>query len=207
MNETTDIKETAKETSPNNKGGIAAGLFDYFEIIVFSIIAVLLLFTFCVRLCKVDGGSMKNTLQDEELLITTNLFYEPKQGDVVVFHLVNNSYKMPLVKRVIATEGQTVLIDLDTGKVFVDDVLLDEPYVFLDGGYYTSNGYFNPDKLSRDEKGHLVFKETVPEGMLFVMGDNRNHSSDSRSKGVGLIDKDCIMGKAILRLKPFTRFD
>lgn len=206
MNETTDIKETAEKTSPN-KGGVAAGLFDYFEIIVFSIIAVLLLFTFCVRLCKVDGGSMKNTLQDEELLLTTNLFYEPKQGDVVVFHLVNNSYKMPLVKRVIATEGQTVLIDLDTGKVFVDGVLLDEPYVFLDGGYYTPNGYFNPDKLSRDEKGHLVFKETVPEGMLFVMGDNRNHSSDSRSRGVGLIDKDCIMGKAILRLKPFTRFD
>ena len=64
MNETTDIKETAEKTSPN-KGGVAAGLFDYFEIIVFSIIAVLLLFTFCVRLCKVDGGSMKNTLQDE----------------------------------------------------------------------------------------------------------------------------------------------
>ena len=206
MNETTDIKKTAEKTSPN-KGGVAAGLFDYFEIIVFSIIAVLLLFTFCVRLCKVDGGSMKNTLQNEELLLTTNLFYEPKQGDVVVFHLVNNSYKMPLVKRVIATEGQTVLIDLDTGKVFVDGVLLDEPYVFLDGGYYTPNGYFNSEKLSRDEKGHLVFKETVPEGMLFVMGDNRNHSSESRSRGVGLIDKDCIMGKAILRLKPFTRFD
>lgn len=206
MNETPDIKDTVENASPK-KGGVAAGLFDYFEIIVFSIIAVLLLFTFCVRLCKVDGGSMKNTLQNEELLLTTNLFYEPQQGDVVVFHLVNNSYQKPLVKRVIATEGQTVLIDLDTSKVFVDGVLLDEPYVYLEGGLYNPNGYFNSEKLFRNENGHLVFEETVPEGMLFVMGDNRNHSSDSRSRGVGLIDKDCIMGKAILRLKPFTWFD
>lgn len=206
MNETTDKKENGKTVAEQKING-AAALLDYVEIIAFSIIAVLLLFSFCARLCKVDGGSMKNTLQNEELLVTSNLFYEPKQGDVVVFHLVNDSYKQPLVKRVIATGGQVVLIDLDTKSVFVDGILLDEPYVYLDGGIYNPNGYFHYEKLSRDENGHLVFKEIVPEGMLFVMGDNRNHSSDSRSKGVGLIDEDCIMGKAILRLKPFTRFE
>lgn len=208
MNQTPHT-ENEINAEPRHKGafGMLAGLFDYVEIVAVSLITVLLIFTFCARLCTVDGSSMKNTLQDTELLVTSNLFYEPEQGDIVVFHLVNDSFSKPLVKRVIATEGQEILIDLDDKEVFIDGVLLDEPYVYLDTGVYNPNGYFNRQKLSKDEDGHTVFKDTVPEGKIFVMGDNRNHSTDSRSAAVSMVDEDCVIGKAILRLKPFSVFD
>lgn len=208
MNQNPEIGNETVTESPKNGGfNILAGLLDYVEIFVVAITAVLLLFTFGLRMCMVDGGSMKNTLQNTERLVTTNFFYEPKQGDIIVFHLVNDNYKKPLVKRVIATEGQTVEIDLTDKEVFVDGVLLDEPYVYLEGGVYNPYGYFDPNRVSVDADGHTVFTDTVPEGMIFVMGDNRNHSSDSRSAGVGLVDADCVIGKALFRLQPFTVFD
>ena len=184
----------------------AIWLYDIVEIFAFAIIAGLLVFTFCIRLCRVEGNSMMNTLSDKETLVTTNLFYEPKQGDIVVFHLSNEHYNKPLIKRVIATEGQSVKIDLTDKKVYVDGQILDEPATFLDGGEYSSI-YFASGSLTRDKQGHTVYLTEVPEGMLFVMGDNRNHSADSRSDTVGLVDERCVIGKAILRLKPFTVID
>ncbi len=189
------------------KGGFAGALLDYVEILAFSVIAVLLIFSFFFRLCRVDGRSMQNTLQDGEMLITSDLFYEPEAGDIVIFHLVNSSYQEPLVKRVIATEGQTILIDLTAKEVYVDGELTDDSFVYLDSDEYRRHGYFDNARIYEDERGHLVFRDTVPAGKLFVMGDNRNHSTDSRVKGVGFIDKDCILGKALFRVSPFTVFD
>ncbi len=189
-----------------NKSGFLGELFDYIEIFALSLTVVLFVFTFALRLCRVDGSSMNNTLLNGEQLITTS-FVKPKQGDIVVFHLVNGNYSQPLVKRMIADEGQRVRIDLTAKEVYVDGVLLNEPYVYLDNDAYTRFGYFNDDYIYTTADGHIIFEATVPKGHIFAMGDNRNHSSDSRSRGVGFINKDCLLGKAILRLAPFTVFD
>ena len=204
--------ETTEVGTPEQKDGdiflkIARSVFDYVEIFVVSVIAVLVLFTFAFRLCKVDGSSMNNTLKNAEMLITTHVFYEPKQGDIIVFHLVNDHYEQPLVKRVIATEGQKIVINFTTGEVSVDGVILQEDYIHLTGNKYNIRGEFNKKYMYEDEDGNDIFSAAVPEGHLFVMGDNRNGSTDSRSYLVGFVDKDSVLGKAIFRLKPFTRFN
>ena len=183
-------------------------LFDYVEILGVAILAVLLIFTFCFRLCKVDGNSMNNTLGHGELLITTNIFYEPQHGDIIVFHLSNDYYEQPLVKRVIAKEGQRVEIDFVSGEVKVDGTTLYEEYIYLDGGEYDIRAEFDHQYLLKDEEGRVIgFDATVPEGHVFAMGDNRNHSTDSRAVSVGFVDEDCILGKALVRLSPFTIFN
>lgn len=208
MNQNPEIKIEKKQDDPKcGVFSVLAGLLDYFEIFIFAILAVLFVFTFCFRTCRVDGNSMNNTLHHKELLIASGLLYEPEQGDIVVFHVSNEYYSEPLVKRVIATEGQKIEIDLTEKKVYVDGVLLEEPYVYLDSGYYNQQGYFDHNRLHTAENGHKVFSDVVPEGKIFVMGDNRNHSSDSRSVYVGLVDKNCVLGKALLRISPFTVFN
>ena len=172
-------------------------MFDYVEILVFSVCAVLLIFTLCGRLCRVDGSSMMKTLKDQELLVTTSL-KTPEQGDIVVFHLTGEHYNKPLVKRVIATEGQTVSIDFDAGEVRVDGVLLEEDYISL---LHPATGAEIGKWLMKGQKEYHV-----PEGCYFVMGDNRNNSADSRYASVGYIDEREILGVAVLRIKPFTVF-
>ena len=174
------------------------GIFDVLEMFVFALAFVLIAMAFCFRHSVVDGPSMMNTLQHGEHLIISSLFYSPKQGDIVVVQDASkeNSSKnlaKPIVKRVIATEGQTVKIyyDASTNKnlVYVDNVLLDEPYVYID----------EPDYTYRN------LEMTVPEGCVFLMGDHRNNSADSRGTA-GAFREEAILGKVVLRFLPIQRF-
>lgn len=194
--------------APKKSAGlrILAFFFDYLEIFAISIITVLIIFTFCFRLCRVTGDSMNKTLFDGELLVTSDLFYEPEQNDIIVFHLSNNYYKESIVKRVIALEGQTVEINFTKGEVKVNGVLMDDSFVYLDDGSYDVRYDFNQNFIDTDGD-EVIFRATVPEGKIFVMGDNRNGSSDSRSSRIGFVDKDCVIGKALFRISPFTTFD
>lgn len=160
----------------------------WFTIFCAVMIVLLVLNTFVLKLAIVDGRSMYPTLHDHQLLLVLRPGYQPRQGDVIVIHtgegIFNRDY---IVKRVIAAEGQTVTIDYNLNEVTVDDVPLPEPYLNSEEG----------DPMQpRDDR--TVVSYTVPEGCVFVMGDNRNHSADSRSDKYGMIDEGRIVGRVIL---------
>ncbi len=195
-------KKTKKDKNPENKNdenksllreGARVVLFELAPSILGSMLLVVLLLTFVFRLVNVDGSSMMDTLYDSDKMIVTNFLYEPQDGDIVVISH-GEQYATPLVKRVIATEGQTVKIDYEKNQLTVDGVVIDEPYVkeaMLDlPGIYD-----------------LDIPEVIPEGKVFVMGDNRNHSLDSRSQKIGLINKTDIIGKAQFIVWPPSRFE
>lgn len=183
------VEEKKEAKDPKKKFHLAA--FDLVSVIMSSFIIIAVIFTFVFRLVGVDGESMTNTLQHGDWLLTTQeSSYEA--GDIVV--IVQDTYfHEPLIKRVIATGGQTVDIDYNTATVYVDGEALDEPYVKED--YIIEKGDYRE------------FPYTVPEGYLFCMGDNRNGSTDSRSTLVGAIDERQILGKAVVRILPFGDFD
>ena len=167
-----------KQTQPDKKQD------RWFPIFCGVMIALLLLNTFVVKLAIVDGLSMYPTLNDRDLL----LGYEPEPGDVVVIRVTEERFSRKyIVKRVIATEGDTLLIDYDLNAVAVNGTVLEEPYL----------NYEEADPMQpRDDR--TVVSETIPEGCIFVMGDNRNHSSDSRSSKYGMIPVERIVGKVVL---------
>ncbi len=200
------VQAAESDTAPEESGSVLRffrALHDYVEIFAVSVIAVLLIFTFCFRLCRVDGGSMNNTLYHDEMIVTANFFYEPRQGDIVVFHLSNSSYSEPLVKRVIATEGQTLEINMTDRIITVDGEVYEDENAYFDSGSYVIRSEFD-ERFMFLEGEKLYFRATVPEGKLFVLGDNRNHSTDSRARQVGFVDEDCVLGKAVVRLSPLS---
>lgn len=157
-------------------------------------VTIMILFAFVLRLNIVDGHSMDYTLAHGEYLAVSDLLYDPEPGDIVIVHKINaDPYDAPIVKRVIATEGQTVDIDFSTWTLKVDGEIIDEPYRHLSDDYLLTADW--------------TFPVTVGENEVFVMGDNRNHSADSRTKEIGMIDERCIVGKAILRLFPMNKFE
>lgn len=181
----------SNNSSKNNveEASFTDNIFDVVRTVAFALILVAVLLTFVFRLISVDGHSMMDTLYDKDKVIVTNFMYAPENGDVVVISH-GAEYQTPLIKRVIATEGQTVRVDAEKGQVIVDNVILDEPYI----------------KELVTTAGQAENTITVPKNMVFVMGDNRNHSMDSRDPKIGLINVDDIIGKAQYVLFPFDRF-
>ena len=182
---------TAKQPADPMK--FARDIYDWVEIFVVTMTAIMLIFTFIGRIAYVDGPSMNETLHDRDTLVVSKLFYTPKQNDIVVFQSPDSGIAGGIVKRVIATAGQTVDIDFDNWVVTVDGVALDEPYVNFEEGYAMRND-------------DVEFPITVPEGQIFVMGDNRNHSNDSRGSQIGCVDTRFVFGHVLFRLTPINKF-
>lgn len=189
-------KNVPKKDSKKEK---FAKMYDALEVVAVAVVIVLLIFTFFGRMSTVDGTSMLDTLEENERLILWDFFYTPKTGDIIVFQQSGMFFDEPLVKRVIATEGQTLKIDFDNWLVWVDGELLNETYVKREiGRTMKVDGYKTMYADMMNENGEI----TIPEGYIFVMGDNRNHSSDSRFSGVGLVRVEDVMGRVIFRLFP-----
>jgi signal peptidase I len=163
------------------------------------VLIAVLVFNCLARLTRVDGNSMNSTLENGEIMVVWSLGYTPKQGDIVVLNKTTAEFLggkggEAIVKRVIATGGQTVDIDYASGTVYVDGVALDEPYINEEMQLPAS------DPLMQGTHWD------IPEGSIFVMGDNRNHSTDSRHESLGSIDEDYVLGKVVLALWPSDRF-
>ena len=186
--ENTDSTKKTEETKKTKKDD-GGGIFDWLQCIVSALVLCMLLFTFAGRMVSVFGPSMEDTLIEGDRLIISNLFYTPKQGDIVVLRK-ESFMSSAIIKRVIATEGQTIDIDFDNGIVYVDGVALEEPYI----------------KELTERQWDFKREVTVPEGCVFVMGDNRNKSTDSRSDSLGFVDTRYILGKALFRVMPFEKF-
>ncbi len=167
-------------------------IIEWADSVAISVLCVVLLFTFVFRMVGVKGTSMQDTLQSGDKVIIYNLFYTPKAGDIVVISRADliegdGNVAEPIIKRVIATEGQTIYFDFDSGAVYVDGQKLDEPYI---------KDKTIPGRIPMDNP------YTVPAGHVFVMGDHRSVSKDSRTAEVGAIDTRYILGKAVFRLFP-----
>lgn len=162
------------------------GLYEWVEIITASLIAITFVFTFLFRLVDVDGTSMETTLHDRERLVLSCLPYTPDRGDIVV--ISQGMENEPLIKRVIGVAGDTLSIGTENGVVYLNGKVLEEPYIHVS----------TATELMRGEV-------TVPEGMVFVMGDNRGagHSLDSRTFGCVAVDR--LIGKVVYRIGPLNR--
>ena len=159
--------------------------FDWIQSLVVALVLCVLIFSFVARVIVVSGTSMLDTLHSNDRILISDLFYSPRQGDIVVVRKESFSSE-PIVKRVIAVAGQTVNMDFDAGVVYVDGQALDEPYTYT------------PTNRRIDFEDEVV----VPEGCLFLMGDNRNGSTDSRDDRIGFVDERLVMGRAIFLLVP-----
>ena len=173
---------------PVSSAGVC-GVYDILRSVFVSASVLILIITFLLTMVIVDGNSMQHTLESGDKIIVTKMAYTPKDGDIVVVGKSEEGYSKPIVKRVIATPGQTLEIDFENQKVIVDGKVLDEPYV-----------------SSETIPGTAEIPEVIPDGYVFVMGDNRYISMDSRYNEIGLVNVNDIVGKVTFVLFPFERF-
>ena len=164
-------------------------IYDWIYCLSVALIICVVIFAFFIRLIDVRGTSMNPTLNNGDKMLVSGLFYEPKVGDVVVFKKDEYDPERALVKRVIAVEGQVINMDFDHGIVYVDGVPIEEDYIMEP----TTN------------KIDFIGPQTVPEGCVFVMGDNRNASTDSRKKEIGMVDTRLILGRAYAVVYPLSQ--
>lgn len=186
MTENTQEKNFNSEED-NKKGAIAEVVFEYAGTLFFIMVLVFLVLTFFFRHVTVNGPSMNDTLQHQDHLIISCFLYTPQRGDIVVVSHGSN-YNEPIIKRVIALPGQKLKINYNTGEVSVDGKVIDEPYI---------------KGRTMSVMDSLVIPDVIPDGYVFVMGDNREDSIDSRSLRIGLIPVENIIGKAVFRVFPF----
>ncbi len=192
-------KMVVENTENTKNKALKREIFDWLEIIVIALSVVILLFTFVFKLVTISGDSMLDTLHNGERVLISNLFYTPERGDIVVISrnddnsIEYSNNETCIIKRVIATEGQVVDINFRSGVVSVDGVELNENYVYT------------PTNTS----GDVEFPVIVPKGHIFVLGDNRNNSSDSRFTMLGnegMVDTRNVLGRALLRVLPIGKF-
>ena len=195
MNENEELQQLSEEEMPQKSSGsgIFASLFEWVETLTLYFAIAMAVLTLLFTHSPVVGSSMYPTLEQGDILIIRKLGYTPKNGDIIVCQSEVYGMDKPLVKRVIATGGQTVEIDYNTWTVKVDGVTLDEDYINYKPDVYMTRSDYLPDKF------------TVPDGKVFVMGDNRNDSWDSRLETVGLIDERNVLGKVSFRLLPLRK--
>ncbi len=167
---------------------VSSACYDWLEMFAESILLVVTLLIFVFRVVSVSGSSMMNTLFHADRLVIKKWYYEPQDGDIVVIRKGQNLDK-PIIKRVIATEGQTLKIDYESGEIIVNGKTLSEPYI----------------KEPMITKGDIEVPVIIPKGYCYVMGDNRNDSWDSRFAVVGLIRNEDVIGKAVFRIYPLDR--
>ena len=164
--------------------------YEWIQCLSGALIFCVVIFVFFIRVIDVRGTSMNPTLNNQDKMLVSGLFYKPEAGDIVVFKKDSYSPDKALVKRVIATEGQEINIDFDKGIVYVDGAAIEEDYIA---------------ELTRT-KLDFIGPKTVPEGCVFVMGDNRNMSTDSRDKDIDMVDERLIIGKVYCVLFPLSSF-
>ena len=172
--------ETPEEEKLPKDQQMRLDLYDWIQSLMVALVICVALFIFVVRVIDVSGSSMFPTLHNGDKMIVSGLFYKPKYGDVVVFKTDSYDPNKALVKRVIATEGQEISIDFDRGVVYIDGTPLEEDYI----------AELTKNKLD------FIGPQTVPDGCVFCMGDNRNASTDSRKKEIGMVDERMILGRA-----------
>lgn len=201
--QTEETTGATEEGAPKTKNSFLQELLEIAETMIVSVFVVLLLFTYLCRPVTVDGRSMNPTLLDNDKLVMYRLFYEPKRGDIVVVNnhngnllnkegqVISSGYSLNenLIKRVVAVEGEELNIDFEAGVVMIDGEPIQEDYI-------------NDKTLTND--GAFVYPITIPKGYIFVMGDNRNHSTDSRSSAVGLVSVDDVIGRTYFRYYPLS---
>lgn len=179
-------KENKEDTFISEGSEVTCFLFEWFEVVVQSLIFVVFMLTFFFRLFTVQGSSMLNTLHNGDKLFVWKYDYKPTNGDIVVIKKFGNLSES-IVKRIIATEKQSLYVNLGDSSVYVDGEKISEPYI--------KEPYFSG--------GSLEIPEKIPEGYCFVMGDNRNNSTDSRE--LGIIKNELVLGKAVGIYFPFHR--
>ena len=196
----TDLANSLPDEEPlDTPDSTSKQVVEWVEVLSVAIIAVVIIFCLVFRIATISGDSMKNTLINNDKVIITNLGYEPKQGDIVVISRnaensleAQNLSNEPIIKRVIAVGGQTVNIDFEKGIVYVDGVALKEDYT----------------STPTVDRGDVQFPLYIPEGSIFVLGDNRAESLDSRFSQIGvdgIIDERYVLGHAIFRIFPFNK--
>ena len=213
--ELTPVTTVSTESASGKKERPIDNRFDFLELFVFTLVFVLILTTFVFRHSIVDGASMEGTLYDGEHLIISNFFYTPKRGDIIVFQdyskaVYSDELTAPLVKRIIAVGGDTVRVYRD-GSVYVNDMQtpLDESeYIYFESNRWfleSFYGYEIPNVTYYPSNNFPDYIEcTVPEGEVFVMGDHRDASTDSRV--FGTVKESTILGRVLFRFYPFDTF-